>query len=51
MVIPVIHFFDNNYVVPAAVSFYSMLTNANKDYEYALYVGHSDITDENQKKL
>ena len=45
------HCFNNNYVIPAAVSFFSMLENANKNFEYFLYVLHSDITDENQKKL
>lgn len=51
MDIPVIHFFDNNYVIPAAVSFYSMLENASKEHNYILYVGHSDITLANRDKL
>lgn len=51
MDIPVLHFFNNKYVIPAAVSFYSMLENADKNYNYILYVGHSDITKENQEKL
>ena len=51
MDIPVLHFFNNKYVIPAAVSFYSMLKNANKNHHYLLYVGHSDITKENQKQL
>lgn len=51
MEIQVVHFFDNNYVIPAAVSFYSMLTNASKEHDYVLYVGHSDITAKNQIKL
>ena len=51
MDIPVLHFFNNKYVIPAAVSFYSMLENADKNYNYILYVGHSDITRENQEKL
>ncbi len=50
-IIPVMHCFDNNYVIPAAVSFYSMLENANSDFYYKLYVLHSDITLENQNKL
>lgn len=49
--IPIMHCFDNNYVVPAAVSFYSMLENANKDYNYRLFVLHNDITVQNQVKL
>ncbi len=49
--IPVMHCFDNNYVIPAAVSFYSMLKNASKDYCYKLFVLHNDITVQNQMKL
>lgn len=49
--IPVMHCFDNNYVIPASVSFYSMLARANKEYFYQLYVLHSDITVQNQLKL
>lgn len=51
MEIPVVHFFNNKYVVPAAVSFYSMLENASKAHNYVLYVGHSDISKANQEKL
>ena len=50
-IIPVMHCFDNNYVIPAAVSFYSMLENADAKYEYKLYVLHSDITQQNRVKL
>lgn len=50
-IIPVMHCFDNNYVLPAIVAFYSMLDKASKDYEYKLYVLHTDITAENQQKL
>lgn len=49
--IPVMHYFNNNYVIPAAVSFFSMLKNSSKDFEYILYVLHSDIVPENQTKL
>lgn len=51
MEIPVVHFFNDKYVLPAAVSFYSMLENASKEHCYVLYVGHSDISKENQEKL
>lgn len=51
IVIPVCHCFDNRYVLPAAVSFYSMLKNANQKHHYALYVLHTDITMQNQKEL
>ena len=49
--IPVMHCFDNNYVIPAAVSFFSMLKNADQRYFYRLFVLHSDITIQNQQKL
>lgn len=49
--IPVMHCFDNNYVVPATVSFSSMLEHADPKYYYALYVLHTDITVQNQKLL
>jgi lipopolysaccharide biosynthesis glycosyltransferase len=50
-VIPVMHCFNNNYVIPASVAFYSMIEHASKDFEYHLYVLHSDITEENKNKL
>ena len=49
--IPVMHCFDNNYVIPAGVAFYSLLKNSSKDYFYNLYVLHTDITKENQEIL
>lgn len=49
--IPIMFCFDNNYVIPAGVAFYSMLEHCNRDYNYSLYVLHTDITKENQKKL
>ena len=45
------HCFNNNYALPAGVSFYSMLEHANSNYDYRLYVLHTDITPENQAKL
>lgn len=50
-IIPIMHCFNNNYVIPAAVSFQSMLENAASEYKYALYVLHDDIIEENRKKL
>ncbi len=50
-VIPIMHCFDDNYVIPAAVSFNSMLRYANKKYNYKLYVLHNDITVQNQEQL
>lgn len=49
--IPIMHCFDNGYVIPAAASFDSMLRYANPAYDYKLYVLHTDITIQNQKKL
>lgn len=49
--IPIMFCFDNNYVIPAAVAFYSLLEHANKNYRYKLYVLHSDISDNNIKML
>ena len=43
--------FDNNYTIPAAVAFYSLLEHADRNYDYVLYVLHSDITETNQLKL
>lgn len=49
--IPIMFCFDTNYVIPAAVAFYSLLEHANKDYYYKFFILHSDITQEQQKKL
>ena len=49
--IPLMFCFDNNYVIPAAVAFYSLLEHANKEYYYKLYVLHTDISPRNQEKL
>ena len=49
--IPIMFCFDNNYVIPAGVAFYSLLENANKSYKYKFFVLHSNITEENQSKL
>ena len=50
-IIPIMYCFDTNYVIPAAVTFYSLLEHANRDYYYKFYVLHSDITEEQQEKL
>ncbi|ELB2754452.1 hypothetical protein QNF07_002746, partial [Vibrio alginolyticus] len=50
-VIPIVHCFDNNYVIPAAVAFYSLLEKSDKNYKYQIYVLHEDITLLNQEKL
>ncbi|MEF2601280.1 MAG: glycosyltransferase family 8 protein [Fusobacterium mortiferum] len=50
-IIPIVHCFDNNYVLPAGVAFYSLLEKSNPNYYYKIYVLHNDITKENQEKL
>jgi lipopolysaccharide biosynthesis glycosyltransferase len=49
--IPVMHCFNNNYAIAAGVAFHSMLENANPNHEYQIYVLHSDISADNQRKL
>ena len=49
--IPLMFCFDNNYVIPAAVAFYSLLEHCNRDYYYKLYILHTDISVINQEKL
>lgn len=50
-IIPIMHCFDNNYVIPAGIAFLSLLEHANPEYDYKLYVLHTDITPDNQEKL
>lgn len=50
-VIPIFFTFDNNYVVPAAVAFWSLLNRAKTDVFYEMHVLHHDITDKNQQLL
>ena len=49
--IPIYFTFDNKYVVPAAVAFYSLLSHTKEDVCYDLYVLHEDITQENEQLL
>ena len=50
-VIPIMTCFDKNYVIPAAVAFYSLLENASQEYFYKIYVLHTDISINLQEKL
>jgi lipopolysaccharide biosynthesis glycosyltransferase len=43
--------FNNDYVIPAAVAFRSLLENASTEYFYKLHVLHTDISLENRQKL
>lgn len=49
--IPIFFTFNNDYVVPAAVAFYSLLNRAKSNVQYDMFVMHSDITLENQHLL
>ena len=49
--IPIFFTFDDNYVVPAAVAFESLLANAIDGIFYDLYVIHTKVTDANQELL
>lgn len=49
--IPIVFTFDNNYVVPAAVAFYSLLARAKKGVFYEMFVLHHNISEENQNLL
>ena len=51
MEIPVMFCFDKNYVIPAAVTFLSILENADKNYDYHFFILHSDINEYQQIKL
>ena len=41
--IPIFFTFDDNYVVPAAVAFYSLLTHAKENIFYKMYVLHKRL--------
>ena len=49
-VIPIFHCFDENYVLPAAVSFDSMLRHASPEYDYEIFVAGS-ISQLSQNRL
>jgi len=49
--IPIMFCFDKNYVIPAAVAFYSLMENASKNYNYTFYILHSDIEEKQELKL
>ncbi len=50
-VIPIFFTFDRNYVVPAMVAIYSLLQNASKDYDYALYVLYSNLREKDRNRI
>lgn len=42
--IPIFFTFDNNYVEPAAVAFYSLINSKKEDVFYDMYVLNKDIS-------
>lgn len=49
--IPILTCFDDNYVIPAAAAFQSMLTHADAACHYHIYVLHDNISPRNQQRL
>jgi len=49
--VPILTCFDDNYVIPAAVAFRTLVENADPAHHYLIYVAHSDITPEHQARL
>lgn len=49
--INIVMMFNNIYAIPSGPAIYSMLANANKKYQYDLYIMHNNITSDNQKKI
>lgn len=49
--IPIFFTFDDNYTVPAAVAFFSLLNRASANVAYDMYVLHHDISEEHQALL
>ena len=50
-VIPIFFTFDENYVVPAIVTFFSLLHHAEKSHYYELYVLHPGLSAKAQREL
>ncbi len=50
-VIPIFYACDDNFVKYTIVSIYSMIRNASKDYNYHIYILHTDISEEMKKKV
>ncbi len=49
--IPIFFAFNNDYSIPAAVAFFSLINKAKLETFYQMYVLHPDISFENQKML
>lgn len=51
MEIPIMLTFDNNFVDPAMICIYSLLKNANKKYNYKIFILQSDIEQKNKNLI
>lgn len=49
--IPIVFCFNNNYIIPAIITMYSMLEKSNDSHLYVIYILHNDITIKSQKLL
>ena len=49
--IPVFFTFDVNYLLAAKVAIHSMMKHASRKYEYALYIFHTTLREEDQQSL
>ena len=49
--IPVFFTFDVNYLLAARVAIHSMMKHASRKYEYALYIFHTTLREEDQQSL
>ena len=50
-VIPVVFCFNDNYMLGAYITIFSMLENANKSTKYEIYIIYSELSKENMEKL
>jgi lipopolysaccharide biosynthesis glycosyltransferase len=50
-IIPLFFSFNRNYCIPAAVAIHSMLKYADKNYFYRLYVLHTELKTNDERKL
>lgn len=51
MKIPIVMMFNDNYSIPSGAAILSLLSNANKNYFYELYILHNDISELHQNMI
>lgn len=49
--IPVVFCFNDNYILGAYITIFSMLENANKNTKYEIYIIYNELSKENIEKL